>query len=399
MTSASPFSPSVSAALAALSQERVSELTTTFLGGPQSLTFDAALVALSDQSTGTIKVGGVDLTAAPDGDKAHAPSRQHLNAALWMLYERQETFGPLFNHPRVLLLGPDVSFGCTSSGNRLNASRWVNVAATLRQTPKPHRPNVDKIIWVNHCHTKPKGNILSAGRSPRAIQINELLLLHGSSVGAQIPLVHRVYTYYDLSGTDTREFAETDYADQRARVWAATARDDEGSKVYPIGENSVTLIVVAEDPSNAPQPQDDADAYVRRAVARLEILTRTRLDDDYKTTPTEASVQAVHRAVLTGHIPIAAADLAPESMQPTVHAGLATLSDLARLHTVLVSTFREQTTGFKVADQLFDYSSSDGNDEDEDENGSGACGDHVPGVSSPVGSMPSMLDESGDESN
>lgn len=258
----------------------------------------------------------------PTGTDASAGAML-IDAALGTLLDRQNMYGSFMRYPRTFVVGPRASFGCSGT---LNAGWSKSVSADVTDSGELKERDYDQLVWVNHCPDIRVGE-------PPTIQINVAYFDQRRRDDSEISVVldrvlFRASGVPQVGFRDPASSVDKQFDTLVANLQLGAASEDaRGSKyTYAITSFSDRGVFTIED-------DKDPLAYVKTASAVLEKIMRIVRTPAIKpkilfTVPPPNHVQVMHRAVLSGVVPYAHADLDAEQRVPAPMPGEATFDRL-----------------------------------------------------------------------
>ena len=284
--------------------------------------------------------GLAEFTTFEAGSGAELQRQTFVEATLGVLLERQATWGPLFNHPRTIVIGPAASFQCDVSRFGILQNKWeeepkLQVEEGNRVFPK----DVDQIVWVNLC-PKDFSGLRARGAAWSLVEIGVLRFHHEERTGAQAPISVGGARFYSGEGSGEGLYKPMEKRAEMKKLTELLFGEGEGRE-------GLELEVVVPDDEYYGKGADDVLSHVQAAAVVLERLMRDRTTPlgellRYKTESTKVQNQTglVYKAVISGQMPYAEKDLGGATRQPDVMPGEFTISRIADVMGNVVSRTR-----------------------------------------------------------
>ncbi len=275
----------------------------------------------------TDKGNAVEFTT-PSGTGAKEIRTAFVDSLLGMLAQRQATWGALFNHPRTLIIGPGAAFVCENiTETDRSKGKWTD-ATQLGQKGGKRRYvlDYDQVIWVNHCARGYEGPGLtrfSGWVMVPTLEIGVARLKQEQRTEADIP--YEIGYARFTAGKGDVEYPPI--ATKKPEEWAALQKR---LALTQLGSRDRYSLVAGEDPfprlPDAVGSTGDSLEYALMAAVVLERLMRDRTTNlaqllTWNRASDSDMALAMQRAVMSGQIPYAAADLDEAQRQPTVMPG------------------------------------------------------------------------------
>ncbi len=288
--------------------------------------------------------GLAEFTTNEFGGEVEVQRQTLMEATLGVLLERQATWGPMFNHPRTIVIGPDASFQCDVNRFGVLKNEWKEQPELQVDNGNTVFPkDVDQIVWVNLCPRDYSG-LLNPSAAWSLVEIGVARFHHEEREGNTGPISVGGARFYSGMG-EGKQFYER--MEKRAELKELT------EILFGEGEErDMDEDILEAEYEYYGEGAGDVISHVQAAAVVLERLLRDRtsgLEDllTYKKESKKVRHQTdrVYRAVISGQMPYARADLSEDTRQPAVMPGKFSIERIVDVleHVVVGATGKRRT--------------------------------------------------------
>lgn len=281
-----------------------------------------------------------------------------MEATLGVLLERQATWGPLFNHPRTLVIGPAASFQCLKSklGQVLENEWNVEPALENDNNTRVFGKDIDQIVWVNLCPDD-FGGLLNRNAAFSLVEIGVARFRHEKREGSKALITVGGARFYSGEGKrEQQSYKPMEKRFEMNQLMDILLEEDEGEEEEEdMGEEDTETEDTETETESEAEPEDAEHEYygtgkkgdvshIKAAAVVLERVMRDRTTDltsllTYMSKDDKADkatrkkiarhTDSVYKAVISGQMPYANDDLSEDTRQPGVMPGEFTIDRIA----------------------------------------------------------------------